>query len=495
MHVFANTNVDKETVLTALRGDGIEFERDQRVQRTWYDTFDFRLTRAGMRLEATNGQTFTVTLWQADAPPAYLTDPTVPRFASEIAPGPFRSRLAAVSGVRALSPVATLRARLKFGTKRNRSGKIVVRVLVFDDIALGDDGGAALGWAIEVDSLLGYDTAAQKLTAMLTGLGLRSDEGDLFDLGVGEGHIKPTHHDSRPQIAFDSNERALPGFRRVLGHLFETIAVNWDGTINDVDAEFLHDLRVAVRRTRSVLANAKGVIPEEERRHFSDEFRRLAAATSEPRDLDVAALGWDDTVNALGAKAASDLAPIKTALLRRRTAAHTRLERDLRSARTKRLLKEWSAWLGSAAGDEMARAGVPLRSVVNRRLARLHDRLRADALTTSPDARHTTRKDAKQLRYMVECFARLYDAAARKAFVKALTAFQDRLGQAQDATVQVALLDTLLAEASTPPETLVAVGQLTAVIGARTQDRSATDTRLFTKATERKFRALVESHR
>ena len=40
---------------------------------------------------------------------------------------------------------------------------------------------------------------------------------------------------------------------------------NWDGTVADIDPEFLHDLRVAVRRTRVVLANAARVLPDDVR--------------------------------------------------------------------------------------------------------------------------------------------------------------------------------------------------------------------------------------
>ena len=66
---------------------------------------------------------------------------------------------------------------------------------------------------------------------------------------------------SSPTVPLDRRESALHGVRRVLANLAATIDDNLEGTIDDLDVEFLHELRVAVRRTRSVLAEAKGVLP------------------------------------------------------------------------------------------------------------------------------------------------------------------------------------------------------------------------------------------
>ena len=59
------------------------------------------------------------------------------------------------------------------------------------------------------------------------------------------------------------------------------------GTIADVDSEFLHDFRVAVRRTRSLQRQLEPVFPPEPLAHFRSEFRWLQQATGPVRDLDV----------------------------------------------------------------------------------------------------------------------------------------------------------------------------------------------------------------
>ena len=61
---------------------------------------------------------------------------------------------------------------------------------------------------------------------------------------------------------------------------------NFAGTLEDVDSEFLHDLRVAVRRTRSLQRQFKAIYPER-LAHFREEFKRIQAITGDLRDLDV----------------------------------------------------------------------------------------------------------------------------------------------------------------------------------------------------------------
>ncbi len=81
---------------------------------------------------------------------------------------------------------------------------------------------------------------------------------------------------------------------------------------------------------------------------------------------------------------------------------------------------------------------------------------------THADVLHELRKDAKKLRYLLECFGGLYEPAPRKAFVQRLKSLQDNLGEHQDAEVHVHHLREIsdtLAPASTT-DTVLATGQL-----------------------------------
>ena len=73
----------------------------------------------------------------------------------------------------------------------------------------------------------------------------------------------------------------------ILLQQLDTLEANVDGVLRDIDTEFLHDLRVAVRRTRTALKLLGDVLPGELTLRFASEFRWLGDTTTPLRDLDV----------------------------------------------------------------------------------------------------------------------------------------------------------------------------------------------------------------
>jgi CHAD domain-containing protein len=201
-----------------------------------------------------------------------------------------------------------------------------------------------------------------------------------------------------------------------------------------------------------------------------DGFKWLSDLTGTPRDLDVYRLEWSRYTDPLGADVSQSLGPVRDLLERRRADAHIELERALRSARATELIGTWRTWLAEPLGgdDLPPRAGRPLGRLVARRIARAHGILLERGRLIGPDTPaeqvHDLRKDAKRLRYLLECFGSLLPKNARKRYVKRLKSLQDNLGEHQDAEVHVSMLRAVaheLHEAHASPDTMVAIGQLT----------------------------------
>ena len=72
-----------------------------------------------------------------------------------------------------------------------------------------------------------------------------------------------------PVAARPAGRRGPPS---VLLHLLSAMRANEEGTLRDLDTEFLHDFRVAVRRTRSALSQIKDVLPAEIEERYRAEF-------------------------------------------------------------------------------------------------------------------------------------------------------------------------------------------------------------------------------
>lgn len=267
--------------------------------------------------------------------------------------------------------------------------------------------------------------------------------------------------------ALDPGAPAIDGFRSVLAHLAGAIADNWQGTIDRTDPEFLHDLRVATRRTRSVLTNGKGVIPDPVRDAAREGFGRFSDLTGRPRDLDVYLLGWDTYTAPLGADVAGHLEPVRTLLERDRHQAYDRLVEAMQAPEAHVELDTWNTWLRDPVeGPLPGRARKPLGKIVAKRIAAAQDTvLREGRVITaeSPaEALHRLRKDAKKLRYLLECFGSVLAPKPRVKLVKRLKALQENLGEHQDAAVHLDELRSIARQLhdSASADTMLAIGQL-----------------------------------
>jgi len=306
---------------------------------------------------------------------------------------------------------------------------------------------------------------------------------------------------SSPTIPLDPREPALDGFRRVLANLAATIDDNLDGAIADVDIEFLHELRVAVRRSRSVLAEGKGVLPADLRKHYRGAFGWLGEITGPARDLDVYVVGWDDYIAPLAQDGRDSLDRVLAELEKRRKVAHAELSRALRSDRCRTLLAEWNGWLVDPNLTPLD--GRRLGTVIAKRIATAQRGVLTDGRAITPDSPaerlHDLRKDTKKLRYLIECFGGLLPSKGRKAFVSQLKALQDNLGAHQDAEVHLAQLRELAhdlhARATVDTDALLAMGRLSDHLDRRRAEERAAFVERFaaydTKTNGRALEALL----
>ena len=116
--------------------------------------------------------------------------------------------------------------------------------------------------------------------------------------------------------------RADIAAKYIYSHLLKAIKDNEQGTIADTDSEFLHDFRVAVRRTRAGLSQLKGVLPDKISATYAEFFSWLGQSTSPTRDLDVYLLNFAHYKSSLPAAIRDDLNPLYDFLLAKQQKAH-----------------------------------------------------------------------------------------------------------------------------------------------------------------------------
>ena len=472
----------------ALVADRLEVEvgRPRTLDRVLLDTFDGRLRAAGLSAERPAGRraSTTLTLREPGAPArrAELA-PAARHLADELPAGPVRDRLAPVLGVRALLPLVRVRSRTQSLAVLNRDAKTVVRLEVEEGQVVGDGRKpVALPPRLRVQPVLGYDKAFERIARELTAeLGLVPAPVPLIDEAVAEAGGRPAGASSKAGVKLARGTLAHEAAGSVLSRLADIAAENLPGTLEDLDTEFLHDLRVSVRRTRSVLRELRGVYPAGELAHLREELRWVQALTGPVRDLDVQLLEWDGLTAALAPGRAADLAPLHRLLSRRRAEAFGTLRRGLRGRRFGECLVEWRALAcGSPAPDasvDHPRAEWPIEAVAGDGIRSVYGRMVRDGLRIgdeSPaEALHDLRKRGKELRYLLELFGTLFPASVVKPSVSSLKGLQDVLGRFRDRDVQAEQLRGLGDELAVEPGGPTALMALGLAVEALLADQSA----------------------
>lgn len=197
------------------------------------------------------------------------------------------------------------------------------------------------------------------------------------------------------------------------------------------DTEDLHKLRVAVRRSRAALREARKVLDPEQGRFLRRELKWLGQRLGPARDLDVL-LMW--VIPQLAELDGSDAVPggkIVAQLEAEREAAQLELLATLDSSRYAELLATFERFVNAppaAAGD------VSLERVAAREFRKLERLVKSLGDDSSNDDLHRARIQAKRLRYATELSSQLLGKSGEKLVAAAKT-FQDVVGAHQDAVV------------------------------------------------------------
>lgn len=244
----------------------------------------------------------------------------------------------------------------------------------------------------------------------------------------------------KPSFIFKHQIAAEQCLRHLIRFFLEVMKENLQGIFEDEDIEFLHDFRVACRRTRSLIRQLKSVLPKQERKALQEGFAWLSRLTSRSRDLDVQLDSWPELIAELSTEAQAQLQDAHHLLAQKREQAHQDLVVLLQQSR----LEQFFHLLNQSA-DQKPSNFLPIGKVVNQKIRKLHQRIVEASLQCDEDI-HELRKEAKKLRYMMEVFSSLYDKSAIEMRIKNFKRIQNVLGDFNDMCVRIELFHQLQSE-------------------------------------------------
>ena len=240
-----------------------------------------------------------------------------------------------------------------------------------------------------------------------------------------------------------------------LGHLHSNEA----GMLHGGDIEYLHQMRVALRRLRSALDIFSGAFSKAAFAPMAQELRWLAGQFGPARD-------WDVFMTATLADILphfSDhpgILPLQEKCERIRRRHNDEARSAVESAHYTGLMLKLGAWLSAdswvtpsnlmgsdnrAGVDGLGGSGGSVKEFAGTLLAHRHRQLKKHGkklAKLSPPELHAVRILAKKQRYAGEFFAGFYPTKKVKAYIKSLAKLQDILGVMND----TAIIEQLLSE-------------------------------------------------
>lgn len=419
----------------------IEITRAETCTRRYFDTFDWRLFRHGLALCRVHDSG---ALWTLDNRPVgeRFDFPDVRPFVADWSDNRLKTRLTRLVSSRALIERTVVHAlqveissqtlpprpavNLKFEDASVRgAGHLAplathVDLVVYPESSLGTN---ILAW---VDSICSEQTCGSDPLASLCAA------------------QQQTAYSSKLAFRLDADMPCIEATRTILVFLLGVVHRNMHGVLHDIDTEFLHDFRVAVRRARSLLGQFPGVLRGRETKRLREGLRALGGLTNRLRDLDVLLLQRADYMAVLPVGVRSDMQQLFERLRAERDVVHHRLLAALQTERCETVLERWHAAASGRtatgpAGNRRLRKFV--RGRIRRQCRHLADPKYSDAIETGDtQGLHRLRIECKKLRYLFEFFISILPADETAGLIRRLRTLQDVLGRLHDLDVQEELV-------------------------------------------------------
>lgn len=247
--------------------------------------------------------------------------------------------------------------------------------------------------------------------------------------------------------SLDTSMSVNDAFKAVMWANLAHLHANERGMLKGSDPEYLHQMRVALRRLRSAFDAFSPPVPELEIEPLALELKWLAASLGPARDWDVFVTEILPTIET--EFGAGELRGFGARCSELRRDANARARRAVRSLRYQRLQLKFAGWIAvegwrlsaEAPPDDALRKPVTefAAVVLEKRYQQARKRGRRLA-ERSPGELHRLRIAIKKFRYATDFFASLYGGRAGGEVLKRLGRLQDILGAMNDAATVAGLM-------------------------------------------------------
>jgi len=481
---------DQQHLINDLTGDYIIKEEQSMLKCiAFYDTFDWRLFNKGLVLFESGNKLYLRKLFKKKI--INSTDITCPPvFLWDFHDCELKELLAPVIKMRVLIKLVEVHSSLKIHNILDQDKKTVTR-LIYEEIRLSQVKEkpllVAYLWLPQAkDWLKDFQKMVKKFTELRF---TKRKKEDIYFKALDAVKKNPGNYSSKFKIQLNSGMRSDETAKIILRYLLQIIKINEINIKKDLDTEFLHDFRVAVRRTRSALGQIKSIFPQETTSRFKKDLAFVGKSTNLLRDLDVCLLKENTYKEALPIILRGDIAPLFEHLKKMRLNALQEVITQLESKKYLQIMQNWESFINEPQVDSpvASKAKIPIIDLAQKRIFKQYRGIvkagNRIIENMEDEQLHALRIKCKKLRYLMEFFSSLFPRKKIRNLIKQLKKLQNNLGSLNDMYVQEKyLMDIALELPATDQKskrTLMAMGSLIGTLNRKKRILKNTFPKIF----------------
>ena len=428
----------------------------RKERREFYDTFEWQAFEKGVAI-VKKRKTLFLTDLNTGQERASLTFPATPSsfFADALPSGILKATLSTLTDIRAfimLCSIDTIITKYRILDDNEKS----IAFLTSESFCLADsEEPEPFQNIISLSPLRGYDDEMELMVTALTNdveIAKVLDFRELFLLIMKEADVSIHGYSSKINLDLDPDAPVHNSARQLLQFTLSVMRANEEGIKNNLDTEFLHDYRVAIRRTRSILKLLKGVFEPEDTLYYLNLFRDIGQRTNELRDQDVSLLRQSSWYQCLPPFLRPSLKLFFTDIAASRKKLHRQFCRYLASDAYQSFLDEWDAFIHRQSipdFEHCPNASLSTKDIALDTIKKAWKKVirhgRQVSEETTDSELHALRIDCKKLRYLLEFFSSIFSHKSAAPVIRQLKELQDNLGDFVDFSVQLHFLRERLA--------------------------------------------------
>lgn len=448
-------NIGRKQLLDTLGSHfALETTNHGSEKLTLVDSFEWGLYTKrllGFRMDNNN-----LTIWSSDdlfdrdRASVVENDNPQAKFWWDFKESPERGQLQKILDLRALMPLSSGVLKSENGSLQDDEGKTLV---FFQMVSFYRSASARnpLFSQVKLIPITGYEEQQQRAQSLLLELGCFEPSLPPIDSFLGAIGVTPAPYTVKPELLITPTMPARTAVNSIISQMIEKQRINEQGVIEDIDTEFLHHFRVALRMTRAAIAQLKEVYPEQDVLSLKERFGKIGRAANHLRDLDVFILDKKRYLNLLPESLQPGLLPMFDDFEKERASEVKRVAKWLKSAAYKKEMADLQALFEKGyPACETEWSERPSSELAVNKIMKRYKKIQKSALKitdSTPDEEiHSIRIDCKKLRYLLYFFGDLFNAKQLSRAGKQLKRLQNRLGIFNDLSVQGQYLENYLEE-------------------------------------------------